>query len=143
MMAGMSDDFPFRWRPDHNVTPPPWPNPPMLTQIGRGMAGRCPACGRTRLFCGYLRMVQECSACGAPLGRIPFEIAPTYITISIASGFGIALLVLMEATIAPPQWLEAAILLPLVLALSLLLLPPVKGGVLGLMLRLGITEPPQ
>lgn len=143
MMAGMSDDFPLRWRPDRNIPPPPWPNPPMLTQIGRGMAGRCPACGRTRLFRGYLRVVPECSVCGAPLGQIPFEIAPSYITISITSGIGVALLVLMETTIAPPLWLEAAIVLPLSLALSLLLLPPVKGGVLGLMLRLGIIEPPQ
>ena len=49
----------------------------------------------------------------------------------------------MESDFSLPLWVEAAILLPLTLILTLVLLRPVKGATVGLMLRLGITGPPQ
>jgi uncharacterized protein (DUF983 family) len=136
------DDTPVIWQPDRSVAEPPWPNPPMLTQIGRGLAGRCPACGQTRLFAGYLRVVPACTNCGAPLGELRSDDAPPYITILIVGHIAVGLLLFMETTYAPPLWLEAAILLPLTLTLTLALLRPVKGGTVGLMLRLGMINPP-
>ncbi|MDA8050121.1 MAG: DUF983 domain-containing protein [Rhodospirillales bacterium] len=139
----MPDDTPATWRPGRAVVEFPWPNPPMLVQIGRGIAGRCPACGLTRLFSGYLRVVRACSTCGAPLGELRSDDAPPYITILIVGHIVVGLLLLMEAALHPPLWLEAAILLPLTLVLTLALLRPVKGGVVGMMLRLGMIIPPQ
>ena len=132
-----------RWEPDRSVKPPPWPTPPLITAIGRGMIGRCPACGRTHLFSGYLRVVGECASCGAPLGQVPADDGPPVFTILIAGAVVVTLLVVMETTMSLSIWLEVGILVPLTLVLSLALLRPVKGATLGLMLRLGMVKPPE
>lgn len=114
----------------------------MLRQIGRGIAGRCPACGKSSLFAGYLRVVAACPQCGAPVGQLRSDDAPPYVTILIVGHIVVGLLLLMESDWTPPLWLEAAILLPLTLILTLALLRPVKGGTVGMMLRLGMVKPP-
>ena len=132
-----------RWEPDRNAKPPPWPTPPLITAIGRGMIGRCPACGRTHLFSGYLRVVGKCASCGATLGEVPADDGPPVFTILIAGALVVTLLVVMETTMSLSIWLEVGILVPLTLVLSLALLRPVKGATLGLMLRLGMVKPPE
>jgi uncharacterized protein (DUF983 family) len=44
----------------------------------------------------------------------------------------VSLLMTVELTYAPPVWLHLAIWLPLAAALCLILLPPVKGAIVGL-----------
>ena len=51
---------PVRWQPDRTPALPPWPAPPLFTAMGRGIMGRCPACGQTHLFKGYLKVVPQC-----------------------------------------------------------------------------------
>ena len=51
-----------RWQPDRSTPKPPWPVPSLATAIGRGLLGRCPACGEGRMFNGFLRVVPECRA---------------------------------------------------------------------------------
>ena len=106
------------------------------------MVGRCPACGRTRLFTGYLRVTPECATCGAPLGQLPADDGPPVFTVLIAGAVVVALLVVMESTMHLSIWTETAILVPLTLILTIVLLRPVKGAMVGLMLRLGIVKPP-
>ena len=143
----MPDQNSFHWQRDGSVAETdaltPWPNPPFLTQIGRGLAGKCPACGQAPLFAGYLRVVPACACCGAPLGELRSDDAPPYITILIVGHIVIGLLLIMETDFSPALWLEAAILLPLTLVLTLALLRPVKGATVGVMLRLGMIKPPQ
>ncbi len=74
---------PIRWQPDRTPKLPPWPLPPFGTAIGRGLLGRCPACGKSHLFNGFLRVVPECQNCGAPLGLARADDAPPYFTILI------------------------------------------------------------
>jgi len=134
----MPDDTPPRWQPDRSQPPPPWPTPPMPVAIARGLAGRCPACGRTALFSGYLRVVPVCSSCGAPLGRVPADDGAPVFTILIVGAIAVGLLLVMELTMTLTALVETAILVPLTLLLALLLLHPVKGAAVGLMLRLGM-----
>ncbi len=131
-----------RWEPARTPAPPPWPSPPLLTAMGRGAVGRCPACGRTRLFTGYLRVAEACGECGAPLGQVPADDGPPIFTILIAGAAVVTLLVVMESSMSLSIWTEVAILVPLTLVLALGLLRPIKGATLGLMLRLGIVRPP-
>lgn len=132
--------MPVRWQPKRNQPPPPWPNPPLLIAVARGFQGRCPACGRTPLFRGFLRIVPACPACGAPLGRVPVDDSGPVFTIFIVGAVVVAVLLLMELTMRLPLVVETAILIPLTVVLALLLLRPVKGAALGLMLRLGILR---
>jgi uncharacterized protein (DUF983 family) len=141
----VSERIPARWQAEASTGPAehPWPSPPLFTQIGRGLLGRCPACGVGKIFAGYLRVVPECSHCGAPLGQLRSDDAPPYITILIVGHVVIGLLLFMESDFSLSLGLEAAILLPLTLILTLALLRPVKGATVGLMLRLGMISPPQ
>ena len=131
---------PITWQPDRSPKLPPWPLPSLGTAIGRGLLGRCPACGQTHLFNGFLRVVPECTNCHAPLGLARADDAPPYFTIAIVGHLIIAGMWVVERAYAPPLWLHAAIWLPLTLALTLLLLRPIKGATVGLMLSLGMLK---
>ncbi len=145
----MPEHIPVRWHSGSGLAEtaapavPPWPNPPLSTQIGRGLAGRCPACGEGKIFAGYLRVVPACAHCGAPLGMLRSDDAPPYLTILIVGHIVVGLLLIMEQNFSLSLWTEAEILLPLTLVLALGLLRPIKGATVGLMLRLGILIPPQ
>ena len=131
---------PIRWQPDRSPKLPPWPLPPFGTAIGRGILGRCPACGQSHLFNGFLRVVPECRNCSAPLGLARADDAPPYFTILIVGHIVIPSMLILQRTQDPPQWLMWAIFIPLTLVLALGLLRPVKGGTVGLMLRLNMLK---
>ncbi len=131
---------PIRWQPDRTPKLPSWPLPPLGTAIGRGLLGRCPACGKSHLFNGYLRVVAECQNCGAPLGLARADDAPPYFTILIVGHIVIPSMLILQRTQDPPTWVMAAIFLPMTLILTLALLRPIKGGTVGLMLRLNMLK---
>ncbi len=131
---------PVRWEADRTPTPTAWPQPPLPVALARGALGRCPACGESRLFTGFLRVAPACPECHAPLGEVPADDAPPYFTIFIVAHVVIGLLVLVEQLWAPPLWLYAATFLPFTLVLTLALMRPVKGATVGLMLRLGLLR---
>lgn len=131
---------PIRWQQDRSIKTAAWPVPDMVTAIRRGLMCRCPGCGTTHLFQGYLRVRTECSHCGAPLGMARADDAPPYFTILIVGHIVVPLMFWMQRAQDSPDWLLAAIFLPLTVVLSLALLRPVKGGTVGLMLRLGMLK---
>jgi uncharacterized protein (DUF983 family) len=114
--------------------------PSLGTAIGRGLLARCPACGQGHLFAGWLRVVPECEHCAVPLGLARADDLPPYITILVVGHVIVPIMVWMERTQSPPTWVTAAIFLPLALALTFALMRPVKGGVVGLMLKLGLVK---
>ncbi len=128
------------WRPDRSVAVTPWPQPPMGTALLRGAMGLCPACGKTHAFAGYLKVVPECAACGAPLGELRADDAPPYFTIFIVGHLLAPMVYWFEHALEPPLWVFAAVFLPLATVLTLGLLRPVKGATLGLMLKLGMVK---
>ena len=131
---------PTRWQSDRAAPLLTAPLPPMPTAIGRGLLCRCPACGLAHLFNGYLRVVPECQNCHAPLGMARADDAPPYFTIFAVGHIVVPLMFLYDRATNPPIWLLSAIFLPLTLALTLALLRPIKGGTVGLMLRLGMVK---
>ena len=38
--------------------------PSLASTLAAGLAGRCPACGRGKLFSGYLALAPRCDVCG-------------------------------------------------------------------------------
>ena len=114
----------------------------MRTAIFRGLCGRCPACGEGKLFSGWLRVVKECSCCAAPLGLARSDDLPPYITILIVGHIVVPLMVWLERSQSPAMWVMTAIFVPMTLILTLGLIRPVKGGTVGLMLKLGLCKEP-
>lgn len=135
----MPDHIPTRWEPDRSPQPPPWPVPPAATALARGAMNRCPACGKSKLFCGFLRVAPVCPFCQAPLGEFRADDAPPYFTILLVGHLVVPPMFLMDRAQAS-LWLEAAVFIPATVLLTLLLIRPVKGATLGLMLKLNLVK---
>jgi uncharacterized protein (DUF983 family) len=106
--------------------------------ILRGFRRRCPSCGKGALFRGFLKPVETCADCRTAFGHIAADDFPPYLTILVVGHVIVPLVVLLGRAEVPNE-IQAAICLPLTLGLSLLLLPRLKGAVLGLMWSLGVT----
>ncbi len=131
---------PIRWQPDRTPQTTPWPVPSLPIALLRGARGKCPACGLTRCFAGYLRVTPQCAACGAPLGEVRADDAPPYFTVFIVAHVVVGLMLLTDQAYDPPFWLQAVVWLPFTVIFTMLLLRPVKGATLGLMLKLGMMK---
>ena len=106
----------------------------------RGLKGRCPACGEGKLFWRYLKVEPRCGECGHDLAKYPADDGPAYFTILI-----VGLLIVGPLLFFPIIWdAPTAIVLPATLiplaAVTLLLLPVVKGWFIGLLYALKIKN---
>lgn len=100
--------------------------------IANGLSGRCPHCGRGRLFKAFLKPVDRCDACGEDLHHQRADDLPPYIVITIVGHVVVGGLLLAERYGDWPIGLHMAIWPTLTIVLSLVLMQPVKGGVVGL-----------
>jgi uncharacterized protein (DUF983 family) len=98
----------------------------------RGFRGRCPRCGEGKLFRAFLKVDNICSACGLDFTPHRADDLPAYLVIVIVGHLVVPMALMIETEYSPPVWLQLAIYLPITLILSLLLLQPVKGAVVGL-----------
>lgn len=97
-----------------------------------GAKGRCPSCGKGPLYTSYLKVADTCSNCSEELHHQRADDAPPYFTILIVCHIIGAGILAVEDTWAPPSWVHAAIWVPLILVMSLSLLPPIKGTLIGI-----------
>lgn len=98
----------------------------------RGLKEVCPACGQGRMFTSYLKVADSCPQCGEQLHHHRADDAPPYFTILIVAHIVVGGVLWLENGFAPPSWVHAMIWLPLTVLLSLLLLPRIKGALVGL-----------
>lgn len=108
------------------------PERSVLRAMARGFACACPACGKGRAFNGYLTVVDRCEACGEDLSHQRADDAPPYFTILAVGHIIVPLILVVETTWHLSNMAHLAIWLPLTLFLSLGLLRPIKGAVVGL-----------
>lgn len=113
--------------------------------MARGVAGRCPACGEGTLFYKYLKVNPACPVCDEDLSHHRADDAPPYVVITIVGHVILFGVMLTEAHVERPDYLRQMLIWPpLALALSLALLPPVKGALIALQWALrmhGFGEP--
>ena len=113
---------------------------PLLRSIGRGIGHRCPACGQGRLFFRYLKVEPHCRSCGHELDLYPADDGPAYMTILLTGHLIIAPLLFFPIVWQSPPQYSLPILLGGVLVITLLALPRIKGGWIGLMYALQVTR---
>lgn len=100
--------------------------------IGNGLRGRCPHCGKGRLFRGFLKPVDACAVCAEPMHHQRSDDLPPYVVITIVGHIIVGGILLAEKYADWSMGLHMAIWPALTVILSLLLMQPVKGGVIGL-----------
>ncbi len=105
---------------------------PLWMAMKRGALGRCPHCGEGRLFAGFTKSVDKCSVCGEELYHHRADDLPAYLVIVIVGHIVLGAFMAVEATSTLSMWQHIAIWVPLTIVLSLVLLQPVKGAVIGL-----------
>jgi uncharacterized protein (DUF983 family) len=104
---------------------------PLWAAIRRGLRRRCPACGQSQLFTGYLTLRASCPACGLETERYRADDAPAYFTIAIVGHIVVPLLLATERMYAPSTVIQLAVWLPVTLALTLWILPRAKGALVA------------
>lgn len=104
----------------------------------RGLRHRCPSCGEGKLYWRYLKVEPQCQACHHDLAQYPADDGPAYFTILLVGHLIVAPLLLFPVIWqAPAYYVLPATLIPLC-ALTLALLPRIKGAVIGLLYALGV-----
>jgi uncharacterized protein (DUF983 family) len=131
-----------RWEPTRSATADsPTQASSFWTAVRRGARNRCPVCGEGKVFRGYLRVVDECAVCHAPLGSLRADDLPPYVTIFVAGHILFPPVLWVEKAWMPPMWLHMAVWLPAFTIACILLLRPIKGATIGWMVRLGFDPP--
>lgn len=98
----------------------------------RGARGKCPCCGEGALFSRYLKVADHCPHCNEALHHQRADDGPAYLTILLVSHLGAPLLLAFYMA-----WRPSAISMIIgfglgAVVLSLLLLPRIKGAMVGL-----------
>jgi uncharacterized protein (DUF983 family) len=104
----------------------------------RGFIGRCPQCGKGRLFERFLKVADHCPECGEEFFHHRADDFPAYVVILLVGHITVPALLAVEVAYAPPIWLQLLIWLPLIFLSALALLQPVKGAIVGLQWQLGM-----
>jgi len=99
--------------------------------LARGLSLRCPECGRGPLLRRYLKVASPCAVCGHDNAQYPSDDAPPYFTILIVGHVVVAPALCFSFIWTWPAGWVLAVTLPTILAATLLLLPRVKGAVIG------------
>ena len=98
----------------------------------RGLACKCPRCGRGKLYAGFLNLRPNCKTCGLDYAFIDTGDGPAVFIIMIAGAIVVGCALIVEVKYQPPFWLHAALWLPLILATTLLPLRAMKSLLIAL-----------
>jgi len=105
---------------------------PTKPALWRGLRCRCPQCGEGAMFAKYLKVADTCENCGEELHHHRADDGPAYLTILLVGhllGFAIHF---MWVYMRPEPWVMATTLSIGAVALSLYLLPRMKGMVVAI-----------
>ncbi|MDP8997233.1 MAG: DUF983 domain-containing protein [Pseudomonadota bacterium] len=105
--------------------------------VWRGFMLKCPACGEGALLHHYLKVVDHCVHCGEDFSHQQADDAPPYFTILLVGHIIVPAMLTAEVIWHPAMWVDFAIWLPAIAILSLVLLPRIKGAVVGLQWTMG------
>ncbi len=106
------------------VTPP---NP-----IVAGLTGRCPRCGKGKLFTGFLGLKPACEACGLDYAFVDAGDGPAVFVIMFSGFIVVGGALAVEMLYAPPFWVHAVLWVPLVFLTAVVPLRPIKGILIAL-----------
>ncbi|MGQ0684971.1 DUF983 domain-containing protein [Bradyrhizobium sp.] len=108
-------------------------SPPTLTESAlRGIACKCPRCGKGKVYSGFLTLRPACDSCGLDYAFMDSGDGPAIFMIMIAGAIVVGAALIVEIKYQPPFWLHAVLWLPLILATTLLPLRSMKSLLIAL-----------
>ncbi len=100
--------------------------------LARGWRRRCPNCGKGPLLAGYLKVADHCPVCEQEFHHHRADDGPAYITILIVGHLMAPFIPLLHIRLHLEPLVMASILSVGCVAVSLYLLPRIKGAFIGL-----------
>ena len=97
----------------------------------KGFRGKCPNCGEGKLLHSYLKVNDSCSNCGQELFHNRSDDGPAYLTILLVGHLLAPALHVSYVNWRPDPWAMALGFSVACIALSLFLLPRLKGAVVA------------
>jgi uncharacterized protein (DUF983 family) len=104
----------------------------LTESVLRGIACRCPRCGKGKLFAGFLALQPRCDACGLDYSFVDAGDGPAIFIIMIAGAIVVTCALIVEVKYQPPFWVHAMLWIPLILATTLLPLRAMKALLISL-----------
>jgi len=98
----------------------------------RGLCGKCPRCGQASLFRSWLKPVDRCPACGQDWSLQRADDFPAYVSIFVTGHLIAPLIIALALDYQLSAAANAAIVLPVALALTLGTLRPAKGAIIAI-----------
>ena len=105
---------------------------PVKQAMFRGWRRRCPNCGDGPMLRGYLKVRDDCPVCGEELHHHRADDGPAYLTILIVGHLMAPLIHVAFTQYRPEPLVLASIFSVGCVALSLYLLPRLKGVIVGI-----------
>ena len=105
---------------------------PLALSLRRGWVRRCPNCGNGAMMQGYLTVRHDCPACGEVLSHHRADDGPAYLTILITGHLMAPILLMSFVKFRPEPMVLFTIFGLGTVALSLYLLPRLKGAMVAL-----------
>ena len=111
-------------------TPPQ--SPDTASALGAALAGRCPRCGKGRLFNGLLGLRESCTACNLDYKFIDTGDGPAVFAIMILGGVVLGGALWFEFRFNPPVWQHVVLWGVVTPLLAIALLRFLKAGLSAL-----------
>jgi uncharacterized protein (DUF983 family) len=109
-----------------------YPPVTVAQSVLRGIACKCPRCGKGKLYTGFLDLRGACEHCCLDYAFIDAGDGPAIFIIMIAGAIVVGCALIVEVKYQPPFWLHAVLWLPLILATTLLPLRSMKALLVAL-----------
>lgn len=104
----------------------------LMQAVGRGFMCRCPNCGKGKLFGKFLKVQPECSECGEEYHHHRADDLPAYLVMVIVGHVVVGAFMGIERVYTLSMLEHLAVWVPITLIMTIGLLQPTKGAVVGL-----------
>lgn len=120
----------------------PEPSLPLRPILWRGWRRRCPKCGNGAMMRSYLKVSDACPVCEEPLHLHKADDGPAYLTILIVGHIMAPIMHIWFTQFRPDPWVFATGLCIIAVAISLYLLPRLKGVIVAFQWARGLGDFP-
>lgn len=105
---------------------------PTKIALLRGLRRQCPNCGEGHMFSGYLKVADHCPVCSEDLHHQRADDGPAYLTILLVAHIMGFMMHIGFVHLRPDPMVLATVLTIVCVAISLFLLPRLKGMIVGI-----------
>jgi uncharacterized protein (DUF983 family) len=108
--------------------------------VWRGLRCKCPNCGEGWLFHHYLEQHEHCAVCGEPLAYYKAGLFLPFVVITVVIHMVAVVMLDIELRGQSNPLFYLYVLVPATILVSLAILPPAKGAIVGLMWSKGWSD---